>query len=628
MGWGGYQKGGGGRRGNNTWSRGGRQNGRGGRTNGGGVYGGDDGYVETVRRCSRPDEHLSKQPARAYIGEQGPFFLNGCPTEADYFDPKAVVKTRTQTNCEGFNRLDYFWSIVAANTEAGHDAVTQLFTSVTGEASADEGQLQKAGIKYFVERFQRMPSIVEAATYLNVKSKNVTRNAHLTTEHVQNFVDFHAEETEDLHKAAVDLMTSAYRLYLFATSTVELTSLMLNLPQWADQVPLEGHPESVRRWKTDPMDRNKLLAVVNSSFEQRLRDERTNGTQSVGPSRIRYYGTTVSSRQRRNRRASRSPYDDDASEEKEEDAYQDDDDDRGSRKEDDLYDEGENNEDAGTRKRKSVFTKGNTNSSNPTRPEKKEVREPPKKEEKVNFFLEWSIDEVHEFEMEAQRVAVDADMATMEMKNFQAFIKKIPVPLRKHYKLPLQNQDYAVALANAAVVKEKVITMVKEVKTAYLKHTTSLVGTTTAKFQLDTSLEKGGILKLLALDSEYLLNLEDVKYALQELDNATEADRPTKQDEINEMEQRALREQVADFGTAQSMWESSVNFALKHHRTEPTREQAKEYLAVLDTHLRAALKISAPNKYDMRIKPKEWKGDVQRMFTVSYFAYVAWGVIV
>ena len=89
------------------------------------------------------------------------------------------------------------------------------------------------------------------------------------------------------------------------------------------------------------------------------------------------------------------------------------------------------------------------------------------------------------------------------------------------------------------------------------------------------------------------------------------------------IEKRMLQTQVADFATSRMLWEKAVAFATAHHRAEPTREQAKGFMAILDADLRAAVDISPPEKYDMRIKPREWRFDVQRMFNIAYRTYVA-----
>jgi hypothetical protein len=191
--------------------------------------------------------------------------------------------------------------------------------------------------------------------------------------------------------------------------------------------------------------------------------------------------------------------------------------------------------------------------------------------------------------------------------------------------LPMKTADYAVAVENAEQTKNKVFEMVKDVKLAYLKHVTGLLEKPSAKFHIEPDLEAGGLARLLSESESYLLNRDVVLAAISAVDKAAEGDKAEKQKALLVIEKMMLREQVADYGSAVDLWEKAVAFATSHHRAEPNREQAKTFLDQLDSDLRVAVQISPSTKYDMRIKPKEWRFDVQRMFNIAYRAYLAWG---
>ena len=66
-----------------------------------------DVYEETTEKrfASNTDKHLSKAHLRSYIGQDGPFFVSGAQDEEVVFAVRAIARTRTTYNCEGFNRL-------------------------------------------------------------------------------------------------------------------------------------------------------------------------------------------------------------------------------------------------------------------------------------------------------------------------------------------------------------------------------------------------------------------------------------------------------------------------------------------------------------------------------------------
>ena len=231
--------------------------------------------------ASKIDEHLAKKGLRSYIGEQGPFFLEGADTETAYFEPHAVSRTRTATNCEAMNRMGFFLSFFSSTMSGGADALFGCF--------GPEGDAAKAGVKQLLDALAS-PSgeeFLAAMEYFNVK-KQMPRSAEETPAHVSAMLAFLGEEPEELHGSAVLLLGVAFRLQLFAAHLVEVQSLLLDISHWADGVSRDTHPPAVGRWKADPQNFELLCEALKAAFEQRLVDERR-GSTSVGGSAAKRY---------------------------------------------------------------------------------------------------------------------------------------------------------------------------------------------------------------------------------------------------------------------------------------------------------------------------------------------------
>eukprot|EP00973_Karenia_brevis_P056713 7890836-Karenia_brevis.AAC.1 len=59
---------------------------------------------------------------------------------------------------------------------------------------------------------------------------------------MDKFLGFFVDDVEDKHRAGVQLMKAASRLYLAGSYIVELTFLVQEPRFWADTVPRDSHP--------------------------------------------------------------------------------------------------------------------------------------------------------------------------------------------------------------------------------------------------------------------------------------------------------------------------------------------------------------------------------------------------
>ena len=85
-----------------------------------------------------------------------------------------------------------------------------------------------------------------------------------------------------------------------------------------------------------------------------------------------------------------------------------------------------------------------------------------------------------------------------------------------------------------------------------------------------------------------------------------------------------LRNQVMDYATSHQAWATTVRFIEKHARSEPSKNEMVAFLSLLsDDSLRAALGIASASKYNMKIKPRSWQQDGNRLLTVCYLCYTA-----
>ena len=211
--------------------------------------------------CVQPDMHLSKKALRSYMGENGPFFLEGASSAQEFFSMDAVSATRTPLNCEWHRRLGFALSFFGANVTGGTEALHEI----PGVAELTQFMETGAGREFSA-----------AASYLNIKN-GCARSSEATRDHLQSLLNFLGENLDALHSAAVAMVEPTAKLYLFATSLIEVLSLLASLQAWADNVSRETHPPAVGAWKSDPENLEKLVAALQSVFDDRLRQEKRGG---------------------------------------------------------------------------------------------------------------------------------------------------------------------------------------------------------------------------------------------------------------------------------------------------------------------------------------------------------------
>eukprot|EP00973_Karenia_brevis_P013998 1899605-Karenia_brevis.AAC.1 len=131
------------------------------------------------------------------------------------------------------------------------------------------------GISHFLQRFtsESGQAFLAAAEYLNCKNYDVSRSAASSRLHVTNFWTFVFEEMERDHAAAIELISAASRLLIFAASTIEVSSMAQNAKHWASGMS-NTQTEAVNQWRRDPDNWNLFIAATQSAFEQRLAEER------------------------------------------------------------------------------------------------------------------------------------------------------------------------------------------------------------------------------------------------------------------------------------------------------------------------------------------------------------------
>ncbi len=153
-------------------------------------------------------------------------------------------------------------AIIGATEEAGG---TEALHEIPGVAELTQF-METAGGREFST----------AASYLNIKN-GCTRSSEATRDHLQSLLNFLGENLDALHSAAVAMVEPTAKLYLFATSLIEVLSLLASLQAWADNVSRETHPPAVGAWKSDPENLEKLVAALQSVFDDRLRQEKRGG---------------------------------------------------------------------------------------------------------------------------------------------------------------------------------------------------------------------------------------------------------------------------------------------------------------------------------------------------------------
>ena len=77
------------------------------------------------------------------------------------------------------------------------------------------------------------------------------------------------------------------------------------------------------------------------------------------------------------------------------------------------------------------------------------------------------------------------------------------------------------------------------------------------------------------------------------------------------------------FAEAKDLWQTSVKFVQKYAKgPEPNAESVKAYLdCVPDAEFKEALQFEG--KYNSKIKPRGWRTDVSKLFTIAFLAWQA-----
>ena len=255
-------------------------------------------------------------------------------------------------------------------------------------------------------------------------------------------------------------------------------------------------------------------------------------------------------------------------------------------------------------------------------PPSQEVAEP----DDVNLVAVWSIEDFHKFLIESQEKIVEAEFKAMEIQKAKQLLDAIPVDVRKHYGLPSRTGEYDVAVKNAGKTVEKIEAATSATIEAYMNVAETNMRKASCQFCIDSGLEAFGALSLLAQHPNYLTNKEDVLHLLWEHENA--ADDSAKAEfaqRCSALQKLVLKEQVMDFATANLMWSKCVAFTQKHYRAEPSKEQLRQFLALVnDKDLRDALGLMPEEKFGGKLRPRGWSADITRLITITYLAYTAW----
>lgn len=607
----------------------------------------------------RIEQHLfwGKNTLRAFPGVDGcPFWLPKNTSEKELFDAKAMLERLTPKDEELLYRVE----VGLSETAAMIDLIPWMRSQWDNRVFDD-----------FKKLFDNADEFLTAASYLNTGNDH-SRDDAATKKHLKNFFKF-LDDRSDGARVTRKLSMFYARGFLAVMGLHKMFAFNENRKAWARGIQRERSMKATfKDWKRAPQDSKKLVEALadcmrlhtnfakksgkknvlsDSSSEGERRKAKRGRSESSGGSGSRSdsgsraakgkrkskakaakalssSGSASRARsdrkQKRNSRsASRARSDKKkktAKAKAERASSNSSDGDRRRPKKRARRSESDSESGAAARRGKKD-TAGKAHSVSSGSPARKTQPAKPKVE-----LTDWSIDELHEFEDYAQKVAIEADLAQLEAAEMKKFIDSIPLDIRTHYDLPTKTEDYAVASANAEATTKRVREMVKDVKTAYLKQATALLARPSAKFHLDSELDDGGLARLLSKSETYLVNRDDVLAAAAAVDSAeNDEDKAKAKEALVKLEKRVLQEQVADYGSAVSLWEKACAFAKAHYRLEPTKDQAKTFLGMLDPELREAAGIAPPQKYEMRIKPKEWRGDVQRMFNIAYRVYVAWG---
>eukprot|EP00973_Karenia_brevis_P006968 945190-Karenia_brevis.AAC.1 len=239
-------------------------------------------------------------------------------------------------------------------------------------------------------------------------------------------------------------------------------------------------------------------------------------------------------------------------------------------------------------------------------------------------FDDWPLQELFDFETEAQYQIQPRDIAKLETEKLISMINKVPIPIRSMCNLPTDDKDMKVLAANVDKAAAHIHDMVVNTRLAWIQHADRFPSQK-HNWGIEEDWEEIGLIQKLAAHSTFLTNKQEVEALISDLDAADDEHKKESYEILAKAQSAALREQILKYQSAVDLFKAAEDFASMHSTgPEPSLPEVRAFLNIIDKEdLRAALGMAPKEKYSKKIKPSCWRADVGKGMTLAYLGLTA-----
>ena len=553
-------------------------------------------------------ENYVNKIGRPFPGDVGQCFvrLGGASRDKDLVDIRQVAERLTHLNFEGMGRAGRWLSMNAASHEQGALYVRKYCTGIQAPA------FESTGIPKILEFLDSDvgQSLLNASRLLN-ESNNEERPVGKIREAVIALMRGYNQET-DVGDAFGRLAIFSRQCYMLSMSFITGMGVMANRPRWANELQsqLPSMPQEVRAFVRAPEDDRALLEALVACYSDQVlqskqacrraemlsdgedelpEDDGIPGQQAPANDIDDLFGDFSSgcaSNSVSARASSRGPS---------------------------LFGDRPAAAMKASQKVSSVSTGEESLFRLPATPTRNTVlfgNPEAATKEKVRKASKWSLKELSEFQATAAMDLTKENFLGLETKRQAELLQAIPSEVRKAHGLPMSTGDLRVLEKQQDKNADGIVRMVKSVVHAWTLDAEQWNGwrpdVAIDDDFMETLAEKlhkvKGVPPEFADEVQTFFNTEDDKKAA---------------DKVLACSPMLLQHLLPETEAFQ-LFESAQEFATQYAKEDPGAQAVKDLISMVPEVLRNAFGITAPLKYE-KIKSRNWKHDISKVFTTAYF---------